>query len=226
MIDKPVRYGSGFAKPSRKKMRESRNQSTARMLEAKEIKLLLDDAGPDLKAMILVGLNCGFGQSDLSSLPQSAIDWRAKMIDYPRPKTAIPRRCPLWPETMQAMRDAIEVRPEPKHPADADLCFLTRRGERWVKISQGEKKAWSDSLGLKFGKLLRKHDLKRPGLNFYALRHTFETIAGESLDQVAVNHIMGHVDNSMSARYRERIGDDRLIAVSNHVRKWLFPKAK
>ena len=64
-------------------------------------------------------------------------------------------------------------------------------------------------------------ELKRPGLNFYALRHTFETIAGESMDQVAVNHIMGHVDNSMAAAYRERISDDRLRAVVEMVRGWL-----
>jgi hypothetical protein len=32
--------------------------------------------------------------------------------------------------------------------------------------------------------LLAKLGLKRPGRDFYALRHTFETIGGESIDQV------------------------------------------
>ena len=72
------------------------------------------------------------------------------------------------------------------------------------------------------GKLLAKTGLNRAGLSFYALRHTFETIAGESLDQIAVNAIMGHVDSTMAAVYRERIGDDRLLAVTDHVRRWLF----
>jgi integrase len=58
--------------------------------------------------------------------------------------------------------------------------------------------------------------------NFYALRHTFETVAGASRDQVAVNAIMGHVDSSMSGVYRERIDDERLRAVADYVRKWLF----
>jgi integrase len=66
----------------------------------------------------------------------------------------------------------------------------------------------------------------RPGLGFYALRHTFETIAGGSRDQVAVNFIMGHVDESMAAEYREEIEDERLIAVTNHVRAWLYPPKK
>ena len=70
--------------------------------------------------------------------------------------------------------------------------------------------------------LLDKLDMHRPGLNFYALRHTFETIAGESRDQVAVNHIMGHADQSMAGVYRERISDERLVAVTDCVRDWLF----
>ncbi len=65
--------------------------------------------------------------------------------------------------------------------------------------------------------------LKREKLSFYALRHTFETIAGESKDQVAVNAVMGHADNSMAAVYRERISDERLQAVVDVVRAWLWP---
>ena len=73
-----------------------------------------------------------------------------------------------------------------------------------------------------FSKLLKKHGLKLPGLGFYALRHGFETIAGGCKDQVATSAIMGHVDSSMAENYRERIDDDRLLAVVGHVRKWLF----
>ena len=61
----------------------------------------------------------------------------------------------------------------------------------------------------------------------------FKTIAirtGNSLYQdaarfwgkiFAVNFIMGHVDTSMAAHYRERISDERLVAVTEHVRRWL-----
>jgi integrase len=73
---------------------------------------------------------------------------------------------------------------------------------------------------------LKRLKLKRPTLSFYALRHTFETIAGESRDQVAVDAIMGHVDQSMAAAYRERISNDRLTHVANTVRSWLFSQGK
>ena len=38
---------------------------------------------------------------------------------------------------------------------------------------------------------------------------------------------MGHAgaSNDMSAVYRQRVDDERLLAVTNHVRKWLFGEA-
>jgi hypothetical protein len=55
------------------------------------------------------------------------------MIDYPRPKTGIARRCPLWPETVAAIRAALAKRPAPKDEADAALVFLTRCGVSGAK---------------------------------------------------------------------------------------------
>jgi integrase len=61
--------------------------------------------------------------------------------------------------------------------------------------------------------------------NFYMLRHTFRTMADESKDQLAVDFIMGHEVPHMSAVYRETISDERLRAVTEHIRKWLFAPA-
>jgi hypothetical protein len=35
---------------------------------------------------------------------------------------------------------------------------------------------------------------------------------------------MGHVDPSVASLYRERISDERLIAVTDTVRAWLWPE--
>ena len=76
-----------------------------------------------------------------------------------------------------------------------------------------------DALSAEFSKLLRKLKINgRKGLGFYTLRHVFETQAGESKDQVAVNSIMGHCDNSMAGVYREKISDQRLKDVVEVVR--------
>ena len=80
-----------------------------------------------------------------------------------------------------------------------------------------------DFIGRQFGRVLKKLYISG-GRGFYAIRHTFETIGSEAKDQVALNFLMGHVDNSMAGVYRERISDERLQAVTETVRDWLWPE--
>jgi len=226
LIETPIRFGPGFARPSKKTLRIERQQKQQehgkRMLEAADLRAILKAASQPLKAMILLGANCGLGQSDLSNLPKSALNLETGWLDYPRPKTGVERRCPLWPETVEALQQAIAIRPKPKDPADEKLIFVTKYGLRWVKATA---KSNDDAIAKEFAKLLVKLDLKRPGVNFYALRHGFQTAAGGSRDPEAVSHVMGHADASMAGLYREGISDDRLKAVCEHVRNWLWPDA-
>jgi integrase len=219
LIDRPMRFGPGFKRPSMKTLRLHRAEQGPKLFSAEEIRQLLATAGTALKAMLLLGINCGFGNADCGNLPRGALDLDAGMIDFPRPKTGIARRCPLWPETVEALREALAQRPKPKKEEDADLVFITKYGKPWVK----------DMADSPVTKETRKL-LDRLGINghrnFYTLRHTFRTIADEAKDQPAVDHIMGHEVPHMSAVYRETISDGRLKAVVEHVRTWLFPPAK
>ncbi len=199
------------------------------MFEADELRKILGKAGIPLRAMILLGINCGFGNSDIANLPLKVVNLKGGWVDFPRPKTAISRRCPLWPETIKAIRQAIKQRPTPKDDTAKTLLFVTTFGRRWGQAviedpdAKGKRKMWKDDpICKEFSKLLHQLKLNRPGLGFYALRHTFETIAGDSRDQVAVDAIMGHSRNDMASLYRERIDDSRLQAVVAHVHGWLF----
>ena len=217
LIDRPVRFGPAFVKPSAATMRKHRHAQGLRMFEARHIRRMLKAASVQMRAMILLGINCGFGNTDCGTMPLKALDLKAAWINFPRPKTGVARRCPLWPETIEALNRTIADRYEPKDEANRDLVFITNKGASWVKDDDRP-------VSKEMRRLLQDIGLHRNKLNFYALRHTFETIGGESKDQVAVNAIMGHApsSNDMSAVYRERISDDRLQAVAEHVRRWLF----
>src|SRR5262249_16003320 len=124
----PVRFGPGFKRPSKKTIRLQRAKQGAKLFTADEILRLLAGANPQLKAMILLGTNSGFGNSDCATLPQAVVNLETGWIDYPRPKTGIARRCPLWPETVAALREALACRPARKKAEHAGLVFLTRLG--------------------------------------------------------------------------------------------------
>lgn len=233
-IERSLRFGPTFKKPANRIMRAHRQKSGHRMIEAAQIRTLLDEADQPLKAMILLGINCGFGNHDCGTLPKSAVDLKTGWVNFPRPKTAIERRCPLWPETVKAIQEAMAQRPKAKQREYDDLVFVTKYGQPWSKdtstnpVSQEFRKL-IDAIDTAAANDAKKRKSKppakihRPGLGFYALRHTFETMGGESRDQVAVNHIMAHADASMAGVYRERISDERLLDVVNVVRRWLFP---
>jgi len=238
LIEKPVKFGPKFRGPTKQDRRKANakaeRQNGKRLFSAEEIRRLLQAADPQLRAMILLAINGGLGNTDLADLTLSALDLKQGWLSYPRPKPGVDRRVPLWPETVAALQEAIAGRRRPHDPADANVVFVTKYGQRWVRFELNERRdrgkrtlrpQHCNALGNAFAKLLEETGLRRPGLTFYRLRHTFETVAGGSKDQVAVDAIMGHVDPSMAATYRHGLEDARLLAVVEHVRGWLFGKS-
>jgi integrase len=223
MVDRPVRYGPDFARPSQKTLRKARAANGSRMLEAKEIRAILREAGPQLSAMVLLGVNCGLGNADCARLQFDHLDLKKGWIDFPRPKTGVPRRCQLWPETVAALKRAIDQRPAPNSPVDKGLVFVTKYGRPWASDSSR-----NSPLSHEFAKVLEELGLKRRGLNFYTLRHVTETVGSSAKDQPALDMIMGHAPagGDMSAVYRERVDDARIAAVSSHIRNWLYATPK
>ncbi len=220
LIDRPVRYGPTFKKPSASVLRRHRVQSGEKMLEADELRRLIDAATGPLRTMILLGLNAGFGNADCANLPLSAVNLEDGWVDFPRPKTGIGRRCPLWPETVAALCAALAERRVPRRDEAGGLVFLSPRGGSCVSGGL------ANAVGKPFTDLLKKHGLHHPGVGFYTLRHVFRTVAYAARDPVAIDLIMGHSDPSMGGKYRERVEDGRLKAITDHVHNWLFPSPK
>jgi integrase len=225
-----TRFGT-FRAPGKKELAVERQgrerQHGTREFTPEQLRKVLDAAPLPLKAMILLGVNCGYGNTDCSTLPNGFLDLDRGMVSYPRPKTSVERRAFLWPETVEALRAAIARRPEPKDPQDAGLVFITTPGLRWVRtVVRQDAQAGNvavksdDSISREFRELLQDLGLHRKGLSFYSLRHCCETHGG--IDQVAIDRVMGHETPGMGSNYRQSISDERLKAVADIIHAWLF----
>jgi integrase len=200
-----INYGLRFRTVSPKVLRTHRQQQPSKLFRVEALRAVLDAANVQMRAMILLGINCGFGNADIGRLPLNRIDLESGWHNYGRGKTGVQRRCPLWPETIDAVNDWLAIR-----KTDTDLVFIRDDGTPWHL-----EDATSYALTAAFDKL------KPPNsLTFYCLRHSFETIGGDSKDQIAVDSIMGHApkQNDMAANYRHGIADQRLIDVVEFVR--------
>ncbi len=201
-------YGQQFKKPSLKTLRKHRNQQPKRLFTSNEITRLVEGAGTQLKAMILLGVNCGFGNTDCGTLTVQGLDLCSGWHNHARPKTGVERRARLWPETIAAIQEVIGSR-------TSGLVFITKYGNAWSTDSK------SSPISAEFRKVANSLGIKR---SFYDLRRTFQTVGDNSLDSVAVKSIMGHIDGSMSGVYRQNVPDVRLKAVADVVYQWLYTK--
>jgi integrase len=166
--------------------------------------------------MILLGLNAGFGNTDVAELPLSVVRdaMRTGWISYTRGKTGSDRLAWLWPETRDALREYLAERPAPAAAEHADLLFLTRYGLPYVS---GTK----DQVSFQYSKLLERLGQVRTGRNFYSLRRTYRTVATETGKEIAIDLSMGHADelDDMAKVYNTGELRTELKKISEHVRK-------
>lgn len=168
-----------------------------------EIGKLLAVADTNMKAMIWLGLNCGFGCTDCSDLEWKHMDLVAGRVIYARGKTGVPRNLPLWPETTKALK-AI--------PRKGKVVFYTAKGNPFVRNvlkvdgNGNEKYAPINSITTKFSRMIKRAGLDVPkGTGFYTLRRTAATIAARSGDPFAVQRLLGHANLMMATRYVQDI---------------------
>ncbi len=217
LIDKPVQYGLEFSPPSRRILERERIENGERFFSPDEIHWLLKKANHTMRAAILLGINAGYGPADLARVEFKHLDLEAGWATLYRRKTGERRRAKLWGETVEALRKAIAVRRPPVDQKDRSIVFLTRKGTSWLR--ENGRNALGHSF---FQTILKKAPFHKPGHAFYSLRRSFRTVADEVLDGPAIDMVMGHRDNSMGAVYRQKIADERLERVAEHVRNWLY----
>ena len=179
----------------------------------KQIRNLLRDSEPQMKAMIWLGLNCGFGNTDCSQLLWKNIDFKKSRVHYPRGKTGINRDLVLWPETVKAIKAL---------PRTNERVFNTPTGKPLVRMIETIDKADNikytnnDSVGKEFSKLIKKLDIKiEKGVGFYSLRRTSATLTARSGDPFAVQRLLGHADLKMATTYVQDVSEQTDRAINN-----------
>lgn len=220
LIQKPVMMGKRFSRPKPEAIRRARRDRGELLFTAAEIHRLLATATVAMRAMILLGVNCGLGNTDVGCLNGCHLDLDGRFLDFPRIKNQSDRQAVLWPETVSAVRAALAARPDPASDDLRGRVFLTPEGKSW----------WRDSkvspVSRAFSQLVvrAKVDAQR-GRGFYTLRRVFRTVADACKDQVAIALVMGHTDRTMAGVYRQHVDRERLEVVAATVHAWLFGDA-
>jgi integrase len=214
-------YGDAMDQMNAKEKRLSKRQRGNRTIPTEQILATLDQCSVWLKPLVMLAINSGMGNKDVGMLRIGDYDHSSHWLDYARHKTGCDRRIWLWPETHTCIGDYLKIRQFPFGKGNSDILFTTKHRSIWYRETE---QVTHDAIGKAFS---RACELANAGeFGFYDLRRTFQTIAEETGDFVAVRHVMGHAPatNDMGSVYRQEVSDERIQRVCAHVRKWLFGK--
>ena len=172
-----------------------------------DLEKLLSNADVVDSSLIMLGLNCGFGNSDIGTLKLKDVDLEVGTISHPRPKTGVERDFNLWPETVQILEAYLKNhRGKPINDDTSDLFFVNRRGRAfcWQELKEDGKLRRTDAIKLRFERLCKRAGIDRKyGVGFYIIRHTYATLIGnESKDFREVQAALGQITIQQQEVYR------------------------
>lgn len=206
-------YGDKFGKTTLADKRRERRKRAAvhgdRVFTRAELKKILNNVTGPLRAFTLLAINGGMDAAGIAEICKAdirkeGVHW---LIDNDRGKTGVRRKFALWPETVNAVRETIDK-------GDGPLAFLTQRGNAWVR---GE----INSIVMLYTQFLDGLKIKRPGVNFGALKHTHVSAVGESGDINAARLVRGHKFSGIEGHY-DFPTLDRIKAITDLARRRLF----
>lgn len=227
IIDRIPIYGPSFKKPKARDIRKVKNErGKKRLYSPAQVRLIVSKASVLMKALVLLAINTGMGNTDCSELTMADIDLETALIDNVRHKTGFFRTAPLWVETVDAIRDWIKVRPKPV-PEAKRFLFLSPTGVQLVRITtkpdpkrpDGLKVLKVDTIAREFSEYM--DELEIEDKSFYDLRHTFRTVAETgAFKERTISRIMGHIQEGIGSEYIHDFSIDKLRAVTDHVHDW------
>jgi integrase len=166
------------------------------VFEVQEITRLIQESRDTVRLLILLALNTGMTQVDISDLSHDEVDWERGKLTRKRSKTANHANTPvveysLWPETFALL---IRLR-----SSDAERVLLTKSGRAWVNRRESN----IDSVRIEFEKL-------KPSLSFKYLRKTAATMLGSHAEFLAyAQYFLGHAPDTVADSHYVRPDQER-----------------
>ena len=175
--------------------------------ENEEILVLLDEATERLKLYLLLMMNCGYTQSDLSDLQHDEVDWKGARVIRRRSKTddhndddsGVPVvNYLLWPETFRLLK---------KHRSDKKehvTVFVTEKGRPLVpKCLRDGRLSKTDNIQSMYRRLQDRLKLtgsqKKP---LKAIRKTSTDKIGRNRKYMMLkSHFLGHSPRTIAEKH-------------------------
>ena len=163
-----------------------------------EINILYSAASERTKMFMLLGLNCGFGQTDISELRVGEVDIEQGRIVRKRTKTAIHSEFKLWPLTVEMLKLYGNLDGDPN-----DRLFLSKSGHPLVReYFIDDKFKRTDAIRSAFFRLMKKTKVPNHR-GFYSLRKTAASEI-EAIDPAVTEMFLAHSEKGMKRHYAER----------------------
>ena len=164
-----------------------------------EIHSLLKTASDRTRLYILLMLNCGMTQKDVSDLKVDEVDWEMGRINRKRSKTSNHDTVPtvnylLWPETFHLLQ-------QERSSESADRLLLNSNGSPLCaeSIDEDDKYQKTDNIKNAFDRLRKKVNIKKP---LKSLKKTSASLLrGDERFQGLDGLFLGHAPQSMSDKH-------------------------
>ena len=184
-----------------------------------EIKKLLTAASPRMRLFILLALNAGMTQKDISDLHPKEVNWRRKTIKRKRSKTKKKKKTPtvtytLWPETLRLLK---EFKTNDKQRVLLNKFGLPLKDEDFVD----GKHRKTDAVGREFRRLKLKCKIK--GRSFICLKKTSRSLLEDNRDFHPIAELfVGRAPKTVSEKSYARPAENWLADAT----EWLRGKLK
>jgi integrase len=177
-----------------------------------EVRTLLagcDGFSERTKLFLLLCLNCGMYQSDISDIGEDEVDWVAGTLFRPRSKTPKgPRvKYKLWPETLELLKKH-RAKPTVLNDRGQKRVLLTEDGKPLVNywLEEGKMRRY-DCIQSAFGRLFEKVKMKRP---IKLLRKTSASeLASHAVYGAYVQYFLAHSPKGVADRHYIKPDDDQ-----------------